>query len=231
MLLNNCELIPGVVQSSKDPENLGRIKCVIPGVIDSETMSLENMPWAYPLGMAHYQSFSKPIEGQKVWVLINKSNYNEYWYLPFFEYNDKTKEYLNSGVYENDNPEVMMCRNLGDNTAISTYDDKNGFSTKIGDNVHIDIHPDSHIELLAGEAQVDIDGQVKCGQKDGDWQPTIKGDNLATLLNELANAFSILQGASANASFLTPLEPGFKKALSAIQKNIDNIKAEHCQVN
>ena len=104
MLLNNCELIPGVVQSSKDPENLGRIKCVIPGVIDSETMSLENMPWAYPLGMAHYQSFSKPIEGQKVWVLINKSNYNEYWYLPFFEYNDKTKEYLNSGVYENDNP-------------------------------------------------------------------------------------------------------------------------------
>ena len=185
MLLNNCELVPGVVTSAKDEQKLGRIKCVIPGVLDTSTMSEENLPWVYPLGMSHYQSFSKPIEGQKIWVLINKSNYNEYWYIPFHEQNTKTQEFLENCNYD-DNPEVMMCRDLGGKPSIDTYDDTNGFSRRIGDDIHMNMWPDGHIELLGNKLQVDLDGDiVKCGQKDGNYEPAVFGDKLVELLKQL----------------------------------------------
>ena len=74
MTLSNCELIPSVIYDTNDPLKLGRIKCVVPGFIDNSTMSLENMPWVRPLDMGRHQSFSKPVKGFKVWVLINKAN-------------------------------------------------------------------------------------------------------------------------------------------------------------
>lgn len=228
MLLNNCELVPGVVQLDKDPEKLGRIKCVIPGILDSETMSLENMPWIYPFNMCHYQSFSKPIEGQKVWILINKSNYNEYWYMHFHEYNDKTKEYLESGIYDDDNPEVMMCRNLGDNSVLSTYDDKNGFSQRIGDN-HINMWPESKIELLAGDLQIRMDGDIKCGSKGDTYQHAALGKVLKDFLQKAAEGLE--DAANKSAPYAIGMKPGLTIASKALSNAANQVEAKHVQIN
>ena len=193
MLLNNCELTPAVILSVDDPKKLGRIKCIIPGIIDSSTMSEENIPWCYPFSMSRYQSFSKCIPGQKVWVLINKSNYNEYWYLPFFEYNEISKNHLEE-VYDNDNPEIFMSRCLGENNAMSTYDDKNGFSEKIGDH-HIDLHPEGHVSIVGGDGQVDINGGiVTLGNKDKGVEPTIKGTTFMDHLKTINAALNAVMG-------------------------------------
>lgn len=230
MLLNNCELIPAVIQSVKDPKKLGRIKCVIPGIIDNSTMSEENMPWCYPFGMNAYQSFSKCIPGQKVWVLINKSNYNEYWYLPFFEYNEISKEYL-EGVYDNDNPEILVSRSLGDNSALSTYDDKAGFSERIGDN-HIDLHPDGHISLVGGEGEVDIDGgSIKIGKIGGEDTEAVRYKELKEMLTGIYEAF-VEMGAVSSSPFLSPLAKVSQKALEKLTPNkINQAKSDIIKIS
>ena len=226
MQLVNCELLPGVIKYTNDDKKLGRIKCVIPGYVDS-SFSEENMPWVRPLGMFNHQSFSKMMPGYKVWILVNKANYNEYWYFPFFELNNVAKEYLDP-VYDDDQPEVLIAHNLGGNHATLTYDENNGFSEKIGQH-HIDLHPDGHISLLGGSGEVDIDGsKVKAGQQGGNYQPAVLGDELLTIFKELQQSFSMLQTAAVG--MLAPLNPGFTKAATATSK-ANKFIAQNVQIN
>ncbi len=226
MQLINCELLPGVIKYTDDELKLGRIKCVIPGYVDN-SFSKENMPWVRPLGMFNHQSFSKMMPGYKVWVLVNKSNYNEYWYFPFFELNDIAKSYLES-VYDDDQPEILIAHNQGGNNALLTYDESNGFSEKLGQH-HIDLHPDGHISLLGGTGEVDIDGsKVKVGQQNGNYQPAVLGKELLNIFKELQQSIEILKGASVG--MLSPLQPGFTKASAAVAK-ADQFIAQNVQVN
>ena len=227
MTLSNCELIPSVIYDTNDPLKLGRIKCVVPGFIDNSTMSLENMPWVRPLDMGRHQSFSKPVKGFKVWVLINKANYNEYWYIPFFEYNDISKEYLDS-TYE-DQPEIIISHNNGGNHAMLTYDEKNGYNIKLGQH-HIELHPNGHISILGGEMEVDIDGEIKIGQKDVDYKRAVKGDPLKNILDELHQYFGELATAASNNSFTSHLSPGFEKCKTALA-NTESILSDKVKVN
>ena len=227
MTLSNCELIPSVIYDVNDPLKLGRIKCVVPGFIDNSTMSLENMPWVRPLEMTRHQSFSKPVKGFKVWVLVNKANYNEYWYIPFFEYNDITKQYLD-GVYE-EQPEVIISHNNGGNHAMLTYDEKNGFIEKLGQH-HIELHPNGHISLLGGQQEVDIDGEVKIGKQGGDYKRAVKGEPLKDILDNLNKAFNTLATASANNPFTSHLTPGFEMCKTALA-DTQSILAKNVKVN
>ena len=227
MTLSNCELIPSVIYDTNDPLKLGRIKCVVPGFIDNSTMSLENMPWVRPLDMGRHQSFSKPVKGFKVWVLINKANYNEYWYIPFFEYNDISKEYLDS-TYE-DQPEIIISHNNGGNHAMLTYDEKNGYNIKLGQH-HIELHPNGHISILGGEMEVDIDGEIKIGQKDGDYKLAVKGDPLKNILDELHKYFLELQTAASNNAFTSHLSTGFGHCANALA-DTESILANKVKVN
>lgn len=227
MTLSNCELIPSVIYDTNDPLKLGRIKCVVPGFIDNSTMSLENMPWVRPLDMGRHQSFSKPVKGFKVWVLINKANYNEYWYIPFFEYNDISKEYLDS-TYE-DQPEIIISHNNGGNHAMLTYDEKNGYNIKLGQH-HIELHPNGHISILGGEMEVDIDGEIKIGQKDDDYKSAVKGDPLKNILDELHKYFGELQTAASNNPFTSHLSPGFGHCATALA-DTESILSNKVKVN
>lgn len=227
MTLSNCELIPSVIYDTNDPLKLGRIKCVVPGFIDNSTMSLENMPWVRPLDMGRHQSFSKPVKGFKVWVLINKANYNEYWYIPFFEYNDISKEYLDS-TYE-DQPEIIISHNNGGNHAMLTYDEKNGYNIKLGQH-HIELHPNGHISILGGEMEVDIDGEIKIGKKDGDYKRAVKGEPLKNILDELHQYFGELQTAASNNPFTAHLATGFGMCTNALA-NTQSILADKVKVN
>ena len=227
MNYSNCECTPAVVLSTKDPEHLGRIKCVIPGVLDNSTMSEENLPWIYPQAMGRYQSFSKPIEGQKVWIINNKANYNEYWYAPFFEYNEKTKEYLDQS-YEN-NPEVIISRDFGENSALETFDDVNGFVTKFGNN-HIVLEPSGRIECLNNGIQMEVQADaVKCGESGGSYEPTVKYTQLESLFNQLAGVFDNLETQTPKP--YTSQYIGLFKQAASICREITKAKAPHCKVN
>lgn len=226
MQLSNCELLPGVITDTKDPMKIGRIKCVIPGYVDP-SFSSENTPWVRPLGMFNHQSFSKMMKGYKVWVLINKANYNEYWYFPFFELNDVAKNFLSS-VYDKEQPEIFVAHNCGGNHALDTYDESNGFSTKIGQH-HIDLHPDGHISLLGQQGTVDIDGsKIKIGHVSGEDNPAVLGDKLKLILDKLKDAMSKLQGVSQG--MLAPLASGFSDAVEALTPSED-ILSKNVTVN
>lgn len=212
MQLNNCELLPGVIADTKDPMKLGRIKCIIPGYVDP-SFSNENMPWIRPLGMYNHQSFSKMMPGYKVWILVNKANYNEYWYFPFFELNDIAKNFLEP-IYDNQQPEIFMAHNCGGNNALLTYDESNGFAESIGQH-HIELHPDGKVSILGGDGLIQIDGsKIKIGLVNGDDQPVVLGNELKTILEDLKDAMSKLQGASTGN--LSPLAPGFTDAIKAL---------------
>ena len=227
MQLSNCELLPGVIVDTKDPMKLGRIKCVIPGYVDSE-FSNENMPWVRPLGMNRHQSFSKMMPGYKVWVLVNKSNYNEYWYFPFFEFTDISKEYLNE-VYDDEQPEIIMSHNCGGNNALITYDEKNGFNISIGEKNHVEIHPDGHISIQGGDSEIDIDGSnIKIGNKNNEAELAVMGKKLVKVLSELKGAMNELKGKSSG--MLYPLAEGFGLAETALT-NVESILCKCTTVN
>lgn len=226
MLLNNCELLPAVITNTDDELKLGRIKCVIPGYVDS-TFSDYNKPWVRPLCMNKHQQFSKMMPGYKVWVLVNKSNYNEYWYLPFFEMNDVTKNYLDD-VYDNEQPEVIMAHNNGGLHPLFTYDEKNGFSERIGED-HINLHTDGHIQLLAKEGEVDIKGShVKAGKQGGDYQKAVKGENLQELFTKIGQA---CQKGFACFGPAQPASTAFMDIFAAIQEYSNKILCDNVQVN
>ena len=226
MKLEDCELIPAVIYSIKDPEKLGRIKCIIPGIIDNTTMSEENIPWVRPIGMNRQQSFSMPVVGYKVWVLINKANYNEYWYFPFFEKNDITDNYLSDDVYESGNAEVLVSHNKGGTPVKMTYDDINGYNIQLGSN-HIQMNTDGVISIVGGECDIKMKGGVITIGNGGNAQFAVKGDELKNILDQLKIAMQKLQGASQG--MLSPLAPGFATAAQVL--NTSNILAEHVKVN
>ena len=134
MKFTDLELIPSVIINDIDPKKLGRVRCTVPGYINGETMAVSRMPWIMPLNMNGYQQFSHPMKGQKVWVIKNHTNENEYWYIPFFELNEDSKSYL-SQVYDQDHPEILFSRNSGGYHALMTYDDKNGYIVNINEKV------------------------------------------------------------------------------------------------
>lgn len=229
MQLSNCELLPGVIVDTNDDLRLGRIKCVIPGYVDA-SFSNENMPWVRPLGMFNHQSFSKMMKGYKVWILVNKSNYNEYWYFPFFELNDVAKSYLDP-VYDSDQPEVLVCHNCGGNHATLTYDEKNGYSEKIGQH-HIDLHPEGKISIQGGDGLMEISGsKIRLGNVSGNDQKAVLGKNLLSVLNELKGAMKKLQGLCVGQT--EPLAEGFLAAEEALEKATTeyNILSENITVN
>ena len=229
MLLSDCELLPGVIVDTKDPNKLGRIKCVIPGYVDYTFFNFY-MPWVRPLGMFNHQSFSKMMNGYKVWVLVNKLNYNEFWYFPFFELNDVAKAYLDP-VYDKDQPEVLIAHNCGGNHATLTYDENNGFSEKIGQN-HIDMHPDGKIELLGQQAQVVLDGShINIGHtSNGTYQEAVLGQELKKILDNLKGAFSELKEKAGTDPHTACLQSGFQQGEKALS-NLDAMLSDNIEIN
>ena len=228
MNLDGCELIPSVIVDTKDEMKLGRIKCVIPGYVDP-SFSKENMPWVRPLCMTRHQSFSKMMPGYKVWVLANKNNYNEFWYLPFFELNDISKNFLES-TYDADQPEIIVSHNTGGNHAMMTYDETSGFNTKIGEN-HMQLKPDGHVSIVGGTGQVDINGSnIKVGSVGGDYEPAILGNKLLEILIQLKNAFVSLKESASSSSQTVTLVPGFTEAENALSE-AEKILCTTTQVN
>lgn len=178
-------IILSTVDYNNDPQKYGRIKCTIPGVIHSDSTEEEAMPWIRPFKMNGYQTFAYPLVGQKVWVLASKTNYNEYWWFPFFETSDLVQNYLNEN-YEYQ-PDVIQARIGTAGDAIFTYDNEHGYMMKLGDDF-INLKPNRDIIIFGNECSMKIEGnKVYLGKDGGNYEPCVMHDKCLKMRNSVAS--------------------------------------------
>lgn len=234
MDLADFKLIPAVIDSVNDPEKLGRVKCTIPGITDNSMICEDNMPWVMPLPMSGYQRFSMPMNGQKVWVLVDKDDNQNLWYLPLFEYIDITEDYLNEAYGKN--AEILVSRNLGGQKAMSTYDDDNGFVTELR-NSKIQIEQDGDVMIKSNDSNVRINGGViftgKGTESDNGYERAVKGETLRDLLIELKGKFSTFKTACNSSPYTKHLsikEGPLDQIIKTLSK-AENILCDNTKVN
>ena len=215
--LENYDICVGVIYNDKDDLKLGRVKCVAPGLLDNSTIDDDNMPYIYPFNMSGYQHFSKPIAGQKVWILRNRKNYNEYWYIPYYEYIDIVEDFL-AEHYENDHPEILVARHSGGMKSMMTYDDVTGFKTEINESYE-NLKPNGDYELKAGNGLIRVEGgktYIGSGEDNSSYQPAVMGKNLNNMLSDLSNIFEKLSKKSIGNPYTSPLSPLFLEGKTLI---------------
>ena len=215
MNLSDYEFFPGSIIDVADPKYLGRVKANVPTVFDP-SMDKDGLPWIYPFTMGGNQSFSKMREGSKIWVIKNKKNYNEFWYIPMFELNQDTRALIGSDDnYENG--DVVLSRNMGSVSVYIYYNDTDGIVIKYGDNNFITINTNSEVILQAGNGKIKISGDhVYLG--DGEkGEPAVMGNVLKNMLSNLSNQ---LAAASSAATTLYPPNPSLVKALRSASSAI-----------
>ena len=221
MRLEDVELLPSVIISDIDPKKLGRVKCTVPGYLNGETMSVANMPWVYPLTMSGYQSFSRPIKGQKVWVMKNLKNEKEYWYFPMFELNKASKEYLD-GPYGQDHPEIVYARNSGGSSATLTYDDSGGFNMTVNRH-HIQVMHDGTVDITGGSGSVRIkSGVVYTGTAEDGYEPALMGRKVNKCLSKLSAQLKALATKAQADPHTAILAQGFRDAADTISPSALN---------
>lgn len=217
MNLEDLKILPGVVIDVEDPKFLGRVKADAPGLFNSEVMSKEGMPWIYPLNMSGYQRFSKLNNGSKIWILTDKE-YKEFWYWPMFELNQDTRDIITAEDGDYNEAEVLLSRNMGDNSVYIYYTPSKGIQIQQGENTFINLTSDNKIFTKAGEGQVLIENNnVYIGDDSTDsMQKAVMGKNLVDMLNNLKSALQQLQSLAAG-GYTANLVPGFAQAVAALQ--------------
>jgi len=170
--------------------------------------------------MFGYQTFSRPIVGQKVWVLANKNNYNEFWWYPYHETTDLVQNYLNEN-YDNQ-PDVFNARETGSAQIMFTYDDKNGYKMSIGDDF-INLKPDSSAKIHCDNARVMLEGnKTYCGGGDdtGSYEPCVMGKKCKEMRNQLSIDFDALIELVLSKPWTMHLKPGIDILKNHITANI-----------
>lgn len=193
MDFKDAKRIPGTIIDVDDPECLGRVKAIAPGLFNENIQDRDVMPWIYPENMRHYQSFSMPVVGAKIWIIHNTENYNELWWRPMFEYIDCTENVV-APKYNHSN-EVILSRPTPKDCAQTTYDDVDGHITKIDEwHWHMKMNGDivQHGEL----GDIDIrGGHVYIGRNENNkypYEPAVRGKELSRLFNDMSVQFGLL---------------------------------------
>lgn len=218
--LLNYYVVLSIIEYDNDPLKFGRVKCNIPGVVHTDTTDEDAMPWVRPFVMSGYQTFSRPVVGQKVWVLISKTNYNEYWWYPFHETTDLVQSYLNE--HYDSNPDVFNARVGGAGTVMFTYDDDQGYVMKIG-NDGLYIKPNTDIVLQSGSCRSMLIGGKQysgCGDDIGSYEPCVMGNKCKEMRNMLSQAFDTLAQSALSSPYTTHLSNGFKDAAQKVKADI-----------
>lgn len=225
--LINYYIILGEIKYNDDPMKFGRVKCDMPGVIHSATSDEEAMPWIRPFKMSGYQTFTKPLIGQKVWVLCSKVNYNEYWWFPFYETQDFVQEYI-SANYDNQ-PDVIHARQGSAGDALFTYDDSNGYTLRLGGN-HINLKPDNTMEILANSCRIKIDGnKIYAGQGESIDECCLLGKQFNDHYTKLSGFFNALYGICVGKGIIGPLAEPFNQIATELSNK--NIYSENVFIN
>ena len=226
MKLIDYKLYPGVVLDVNDPQKVGKVKCMIPGMFDVLTDS-RAFPWIYPFNMFGYQTFDKMRPGTHVWVLQNTINTSELWYIPMVDYIDITKELIDEH-FDND-LQILLSRKTLEGSAQIYYNDKEGIVLKVND-TRLQISPDGKIIVGDGNHMLNLLGDsASLGSASEGLQPAVKGDDLVNTHSNASSALQKLSDActgSETAALKMPLQE-----LADIFKDTEKILAKHVKYN
>ena len=220
--LEDYYMVRATVVYDDDPLKIGRIKCDIPGVIDSSITPKDAIPWVRPFKMHGYQTFSRPEPNELVWVLISRTNYNEFWWTYFHETIDITQEFLNA--HYDEKPEVFHARNTGNGPVMFTFDTTQGYVMKVGNNsVNFGINGDMTCSFKSCKLAVS-GNKVFCGAGDsfdeGTYPKAVNGDKCIALRNTLKGYFIDLKNQAQKDTHTELLAPLFDKLATAVTENI-----------
>lgn len=228
MELSNAVLLPGVVVDAEDPKCLGRVKCITAGLTNPDTMDTNCLPWYAPLTCFGYQRISKPVEGQKVWILHDKSNYYEYYYLPAWDVNSNTEL-----ISPNPDYDVLVSRSGEGYGAQMFYNSEEGFVTRIGNDISTTIKKDKSIINTDNVVEMSIrDKHVYCGLKDSEnYEPMVRGEQLVKLLGDLKTALSNAADLAKPNMYTSHLGDPLKMCSTAIEQTLNEICSQNAKVS
>lgn len=228
MKFKNVELLPGTIIDAADPKQIGRVKCDVPGVFDSSSMSKEGLPWIYPLAQPGFQRWSTPLKGHKVWVFKTTDNYQEFWYIPMAQLTTGTKDIISGNDYEN--AEVLISRNMGPQSMKMYYKESEGFVIEYG-TARININPSQEISIDASGASVQLkNGKVYLGNG-AEGEHAIKGDTLYELLQNLQNKLMETSSTASKDPFTATLASSLMGCADAIGDTLKYIVCDYTLVN
>lgn len=231
---DKVELVIATVLDDHDPKKLGRIKVGAPGVFDRTTMSIDSIPWVYPFTMCHMQSFTHMQAGSKVWLIMNKENQEEFWWIPYHELYDDTKAAINDDV-ESD---VLFSRNIQGKIVQIYHNKEEGLVIKNGTAL-IELNNNGqivgHVVGQGGdEGCFKVEGNnFYCGKNMGgvgDWYKMVKGDVLYDMLERLVAYFGMLAVMSERNNTSTLVDP-FRKCAEAITEALNRLLSERAFVS
>lgn len=215
----------GMVVESNDPTSYGRVKVIIPGKWDTSTMSIECLPWVYPLTMWGYQSFSKMEVNSRVWVIENTEAQEEYWYIPFFYLNTPTH-----GKAQKPNSDVVISRTMSAGNAMLYCNNTEGMSMMVGKGA-VTVRPDSTVMNKSGDAKVIVGGgMVQLGTNSG-YQPAPKGKELLNLLQKLSQDLKDVQQSAQSNPYTEHLVPSLSKTISDLNDGLKNLLSKTVSYN
>ena len=221
------EVVVGTCIEDIDPKKLGRIKVGAPGWFDRNVMSIEAIPWVYPFSMAMYNSFTHIALGGKVWLIINKENEEEYWYVPYHELNDDTRQVQGADIDE----DIVFSRNIN-GKVVQVYQNKeDGLVLRNGGSSVI-ISNDGDVTGTDGSGAFKVSGgNFFCGAKDGPFEPMVRGNVCYELLMKLSSDFANLSSAASSSPYTSVLVDPFKTAGDNISQALKDLKSTKANVS
>ena len=221
MKASDLELYVGVVVDADDPKHLCRVKAVAPGLFDNSTMDIEDMYWVHPFTAQGYQRVSKPVEGQKIWIINDTTNEYGYWYLPYPELNINT-----TACVQSDDTDVIVSRSGAGVGYQMYYNRDEGFVTRSSTEGCTQMLPNGDIKNTSNGSVVSQEGgQVFVGEKDGEAHQMVLGDKLVKLLGDLAKNLSNLSVKASSFWATAGLAQDFATASSEINNALQEIVA------
>ena len=227
MTLGDFELLPGVVINNKDPLNQGRVKAVSPGLFDTTTMDEDDLFWINPFMMIGHQSFSMMEISSKIWILHNKNNYFEYWYIPMFEINGNAPKNVHKT-----NADVVLSRSVAGQTVQLYYSRKDGYNFVIGDN-KIQLTPDGAFNVVANDASIVADNNGITLSKSGEETfSAVKAEPLIDALSEFCTELSTYLVSAINYSPMTAhMSSPILEAAEVLKSKLEDIKSTFVKIS
>lgn len=220
MTLGDFEILPGVVIDTADPLNLYRVKACAPGLFDLETMEQDDLLWINPFMMMGNQSMAKLEINAKIWILHNKNNYFEYWYIPMFETN------ANMPQVADVNSDVMMARSVGGSLVQFYYAPEEGYKLCIGEN-SILLKSNGDFNVFANGSVIDVNSNgiqlVKAGEEEK--FHAAKAEKIIEALGRFCGDMQQISMLMAANPYTASLSKQFNTAAVTLYNQLDSFKS------
>lgn len=222
MYLSQCELLYGKVLKVVDV--YGTVKCTIAGIFDDDA-DVEKLPPVYPLIRSSSHGFCKPTVGDELWVLINRANKQELYYMFRGDIKRFNGEYL-----ETDYPDVDIISKHGDDETGTNLmmNSQDGWVMQNGKS-KVQVDNDGVARLTADDEkrQINVGADNISLVSGGDAQPAVLGNELTTCLNNLVELLQKTATIAKTNPYTTNVGVAIESMLPKLNNSIGKIMSQN----